>query len=167
MVIVLATVFSACYVTDREIIVASDAVAVDGLAGKFHDKGTELTVTAVPYSNDFRFQSVDKKGNSSTGYLRAVPLRDRIYLVQAKYDDQPEYYLVFYEFIRSSQRVEFERLDANASDEELVNLAQQHGVKLIFDEFSFEFGIEIDSGTREGIVSFLKSHRFFEFVPVL
>jgi hypothetical protein len=112
--------FAGCYETDVEVINASSAVAVYGVPGNYtFEKGGTLTISTVPDSNDYRFREVSKDNKVSTGYLRIVPLRGDIYIVQARYDNESVYYLAFYQFT-SDRR--FKPMDVTAEEKRSINL---------------------------------------------
>jgi hypothetical protein len=156
-----------CYETDFEVIDASSAVAVNGAPGNYTlDEGGSLTISAVPNSNDYRFRRVFKDGSGSKGYLRAVPLKGDIYIVQAKYDDDPGYYLGFYEFTIDSSGSHYRPMEPDVDEKRLGQLAQQYGVKLDFGRFDPVFGFPLTpalSGTRSNIMAFLRAHASLPF----
>jgi hypothetical protein len=144
-----------CYEVSQEVILASEAVAVNGLPGSYtkDDQQTRETISAIPFSNDYRFQrfeSPDEKKPTS-GYLRAVPLRDNIYIVQIKNDDEPGYVLDFYRF---SLGEGYRHLKPN--EDQAKQLARQFGVELLWDD---SFGEHQLNGSRENILRFLYAHR--------
>ena len=159
-VAVLAT--AGCYETDFEVIDASSAVAVDGVPGTYtKQEGGTMTISAVPHSNDYRFQSVSKDNNVSTGYLRMVPLQGDFYIVQAKYDSEPVYYLVFYKFTYDASGARYWEMYPDVGDEKLDQLAQQHGVTIDWD--TSEFFVPILDGSRSNIMAFLRAHANLPF----
>jgi hypothetical protein len=150
-----------CYETDVEVISASAAVAVNGVPGDYtYDDGRKLTVSAVPLSNDYRFREVSKKNKAYTGYLRLVPLRSDIYIIQAKYDNETVYYIDFYQFNASTRR--FQPMEAGTSEKSLNQLAQKYNVKINWDELDF---VPHLTGTGSNILAFLKEHANFSFRP--
>jgi len=162
LVLLTAVILSAagCYETDVEVINASSAVAVYNAPGNYtFDAGGSLTISAVPDSNDYRFREVSKENKVSTGYLRVVPLRGDIYIVQAKYDNESVYYLAFYQFT-SDRR--FKPLDSEIDEQRLGQLAQQYGVKIEWDPF---FVADHLSGSSSNILAFLRAHASLPFSP--
>jgi hypothetical protein len=148
-----------CYETYVEVIDANSAVAVFGATGNYtYDAGGAVTISAVPNSNDYRFQEVSKDNEVSAGYLRIVPLEGDIYIVQAKYDDEEVYYLAFYQF--TSDR-HFKPMEPDADDKRLDQLAQQYGVKINRD---FDI-VPYLNGSRSTILAFLRAHAGLTFVP--
>lgn len=150
-----------CYETDFEVIDASSAVAVNGVTGTYNvESGGTMTISAVPHSNDYRFREVSKDNKASTGYLRAVPLQGDIYVVQAKYDDDPVYYLAFYQFTIDSSGKHYKPMETNVDDKRIDQLAQQHGVTIDWDTFDFVPYLE---GSRSDIMTFLRAHAGLPF----
>ena len=151
VVLMAAAILTAagCYETDFEVVDASSAVAVHGLPGSYiPDAGGSLTISAVPHSNDYRFREVSKDNKVSTGYIRMVPLKGDIYIVQVKYDDEEGYILVFYQF--TSDR-HYKQMFPDVDDSRLYQLAEQHGVMLDLDFMYLD-------GSRSNIMAFLRAH---------
>ncbi len=154
---------TACYETDQEVIHIDQGAAVDGLVGDYSHDGSTMTteITAVAYSNDYRYRRVDEDGSVTTGLLRAMPLKDTIYLVQIFNDGATTYTLTFYDFrVGSDGSKTFERMIYQAPDAAIHALAEQHGVEITEDEF-VDFWL---SGNSENMMSFLLAHRDFPFV---
>ena len=152
-----------CYETDVEIISASSAVSVYGLPGTYNkEKGGTMIISAVPLSNDYRFRDVGKDNKASTGYLRAVPLQGNIYIVQAKYDDDPVYYLGFYQFIYDSSGAHYKPMEPTASEKDFDQLAKQYGVTIDWDTFDF---VPYLKGSSGNIMAFLRAHASLPFAP--
>lgn len=152
--------FAACYETDQEVIRIDQAVAVPDLVGSYTEDLNELTIdiTAVPYSNEYRYREVAENGKVETGTLRIIPLRDTIYLVQSTTDGHPGYILAFYDF-RGSEKT-YETMDADASEAELVALATQYGVSLTEGDDAYYRM----SGSPDNMLAFLLAHKNFTFV---
>ena len=159
LLVVMALAIAGCYESDVEVISASSAVAVNGVPGDYtFDNGGTLTVSSVPLSNDYRFREVSKDNKASTGYLRLVPLRGDIYIIQAKYDNETVYYIDFYQFSSSTRR--FQPLEASADEKRLDQLAQQYNVKIDWDSWDF---VPYLSGTSSNILAFLRAHANLPF----
>jgi hypothetical protein len=154
LLVVMTLIIAGCYETDVEVISAGSAVSVYGVPGEYtyHSGGT-VSIFAVPQSNDYRFREVSKDNKASTGYLRMVPLRGDIYIVQAKYDNETVYYLTFYQFSSSDRR--FQPLETTADETRLNQLAKQYGVQIDWDSFDF---VPYLSGTSSNILAFLRAH---------
>ena len=163
VVLVAAVILTAagCYETDVEVIDASSAVAVNGVPGTYtKEAGGTMTISAVPHSNDYRFRDVSKDNKVSTGYFRMVPLRDDIYIVQAKYDDESGYCLTFYRFFVDSSGAHYRPISPDVDDERLFQLAKQYNV--ILEEDPITFGLYLE-GTRTNIMAFLRAHAGLPF----
>ncbi|MBN1253646.1 MAG: hypothetical protein JXA50_00010 [Deltaproteobacteria bacterium] len=157
---VIVTV-AGCYETDFEVIDASSAVAVYGVTGTYNvEGGGTMTISAVPLSNDYRFREVSKDNKISTGYLRLVPLKGSIYIVQAKYDDDSFYYFDFYEFTVDSSGSHYRPMDPSIEEEGLDQLAQQNGVTI--DWYSIDL-VPYLEGSRANIMAFLRAHATLPF----
>lgn len=149
-----------CYETDVEVINASSAVSVYGVPGNYtYSQGGSITISAVPDSNDYRFREVSKENKVSTGYLRLVPLRGDIYIVQARYDNETVYFLAFYQFT-SDRR--FHPLDVIAEEKKIDQLARQYGVTVDWDTVDF---VPYLKGTGGNIFSFLRAHSGLNLTP--
>ncbi len=152
-----------CYETDIEIISASSAVSVYGLPGTYNkEKGGTMIISTVPLSNDYRFRDVGKDNKASTGYLRAVPLQGNIYIVQAKYDDDPVYYLGFDQFIYDSSGAHYKSMEPTVTEQRLDQLAKQYGVTIDWDTLDF---VPYLKGSPGNILSFLRAHAGLPFAP--
>jgi hypothetical protein len=152
-----------CYETDFEIISASSAVSVYGLPGTYtKEKGGTMIISAVPLSNDYRFREISKDNKTSTGYLRAVPLQGNIYIVQAKYDDDPVYYLGFYQFRYDSSGAHYKPMEPTVSEKSLDQLAKQYGVIIDWDTLDFVPDLK---GSPGNIMAFLRAHANLAFAP--
>jgi hypothetical protein len=152
-----------CYETEVEVISASSAVSVYGLPGTYNkEKGGTMIISAVPLSNDYRFRDVGKDNKASTGYLRAVPLKGNIYIVQAKYDDDPIYYVGFYQFIYDSSGAHYKPMEPTASEQSLDQLAKQYGVTIDWETLDF---VPYLKGSPGSILGFLRAHASLPFAP--
>jgi len=165
LVLLTAIILTAagCYETDVETISASSAVSVYGLPGTYNkEKGGTMIISAVPLSNDYRFRDVGKDNKASTGCIRAVPLQGNIYIVQAKYDDDPVYYLGFYQFIYDSSGAHYKPMEPTASEKGLDQLAKQYGVTIDWDTLDFVPSLK---GSAGNIMAFLRAHASLPFAP--
>jgi predicted porin len=152
--ILLLLACAGCYEVGQEVIRATQAASVYGLPGYYTSTSYQTTITAVPGSNDYRFQETDKNNKTSSGYLRLIPLRDNIYIVQAKYDDESSYYLMFYSFtVNADGSKRYQPLQADS--DQVVQLAKQYNVTYDTDEMLGDY----ISGSRENILDFLYAHK--------
>ena len=158
LVVAVGLAAAGCYEVDQEVILASSAVSVYGLPGTYTGSSGKTTISAVPNSNDYRFQDINKENKVSTGYLRVVPLHDTIYIVQVKYDNEAVYYISFYKFtVDASGNKDFVQLEA--PDDQVTQLAQKHGVGIVWGF------IPMLSGSRTDIMSFLYAHKGLSLSP--
>ena len=159
LLVVVVFFLTGCYESEQEIISASDAQAVSGLAGTYAKPGDPnevITITAVPNSNGYRVKKVSEEGMSYV-YIRAIHLRGNIYIFQLKVDDQSSYSI----FIVLFKNKEFIPLQVDDFDD-VYRLGRQYGVKLsdMLDELDGGFTL---SGYRTNILSFLKAHKNLDF----
>ena len=158
---ILLVFISGCYEVDQEIIRAKDALPVRGLVGIYEvDTQTQVEITSVPYSNDYRFRHIKNDGSKSgaCGYLRAMPLRDDIYIVQIKFDNEDYYYIRFYRFTGARQYVPL------SVNESVDNLAKEYDIEIIIDPL---FGLpDALTGAQGDILAFLLAHKKFPFSEV-
>jgi len=163
LLIAVVLAIAGCYETDFEVIDASSAVSVYGLPGTYNKEGGgTMTISTVPLSNDYRFQDVGKDNKASTGYLRAVPLQGNIYLVQARYDDDPVYYLGFYQFIYDSSGAHYKPMEPTVAEKSLDQLAKQYGVTIDWESYDF---VPFLNGSGSNIMAFLRAHASLPFSP--
>jgi hypothetical protein len=157
LVAAVILIVAGCYETDFEVIDAFSAVAVYGVTGTYNvESGGTMTISAVPHSNDYRFQEVSKDNKVSTGYIRMVPLKGDIYIVQAKYDNEDVYYLAFYRFTIDSSGSHYQPMYPDVDDSRLYQLAEQHDVMLDLDFIYLD-------GSRSNIMAFLRAHANLPF----
>lgn len=161
--VLLLLVNAGCYEVDQEIIFASSAMAVYGLPGDYTSAEYKTNIAVVPSSNDYRFREINKEGKASTGYLRAVLLRDNVYAVQVKYDNETVYYVLFYSFTVNSDGSK-NYVPLEPADYPLVyKMAPQYGVDIEMDEFAFT---DILKGKRADIMNFIYAHKNLTLTPV-
>ncbi len=150
---------AACYKTDEEIIDARSAVFIPGLA-RTHtndmNPDSKTIISAVPGTNDYRFQDVGGD-NPGAGYLRIIPLRGDIHLVQVKFDGDVLYYLYFYEYVFDTGSDEARYFPMMPS-EDTAPLAQRHNVRLEYGEEEHQL-----YGGRGDILAFLLAHANLSF----
>ena len=145
--VALLSVFSAgCFDTPTEVILASDAVKIPGLPQKY----LSYTIIPVPGSNDYRYSKPAEAGeNALSGYARALLLKDDIYIVQTRDDNQPTYTIDFYKLVNNGGAVELKSaFPANEFNPE------NFGVKWEIDDM----GMETIYGSRENILAYLRAY---------
>ena len=131
---------------------ASQAVRIEGLS-----KITQPTYTlvAVPGCNDYRFNwTVEEGSPPELGYARAILLKEDIYIVQLKYDNYPNYFIMFLKVTEGpggkNFKMMFPKSNIKPSDYSLgLKLDNMLGMTLI--------------GSRRNIMKFLKAHADSDF----
>ncbi len=148
---------SGCYEVEQEVIRASDAVRINGLPGTFSSSDSKMTITAVSNSNDYRFRRTFSDGLVKSGYIRAIPLRDDIYIVQIKLDDESKYIIEFFQYTR--KRISQILIEDSYSDFE--RLAKQYNITFKIGEIA-QMSLY---GSRSNILAFLRAHSRFRMRP--
>jgi hypothetical protein len=147
-----------CYEVDKEIITEDLAEQVPYIGGSAQlTSGGTLQLSKSDFNNDYRFVQIDTDGTRRNGTMRAMRIRDDLYVVQARYDDENQYYLIF-ERITARDFKPY-RASPNSAIEDL---AKSYNVTLDddpSDENSFSL-----SGNRADILNFLRAHRDLNFV---
>jgi len=146
LIVCLPLLITGCYNVKDEIISAQEAVTIPGMPTVY----MTYTITPVPGSNDYRF--INTPGNNApqeSGYARAVHLKDKIYIVQVKYDNDDKYTVMFLNFIdgpgRKELRTVFPEVKVDPSRYNVrIETAGYFNTKLV--------------GSRENIMAFLKAH---------
>ena len=155
LVIFLSLFITGCYDVKNEVISASEAVRIDTLPKTYWT----YTITTVANSNDYRFSSpAEKDTPAESGYLRALPLKDDIYIVQIKSDNYPNYIIMFFKLANGAGGKEIRMAFPVASIE-----PSQYGVSTQMNNF---YGITL-VGSRKNIMAFLKAYAKVNFKDVL
>ena len=155
LILLLCLALAGCYEVAQEVISAdlAEKVPFSSARGSSEDGSLQVFLNRAGLNNDYRFQE-NREGQVKTGTFRAIRVKGDIYAVQARYDDEPSYYIVFYR-IRSQ---EFTRVEV-AENEDLQELAGQFGVTLKSDEYGRKL-----SGRPAAILAFLRAHGDLDFV---
>jgi hypothetical protein len=150
----LCLALAGCYEVSREVISAALAEKVPYASerGASQDGSIRVFLNRAGPDNDYRFQE-SRKGRVKGGAFRALRVKGDIYAVQARYDDEPSYYIVFYRILPQ----EFTRVEV-AESEDLQELAGQFGVTLKTDEYGSKL-----SGAADAMLAFLRAHRDLDF----
>ena len=150
--LVFLSLFTAgCYDVKHEVISASEAVSIEGLPKTYWT----YTITAVPDTNDYRFASpAEEDSPAESGYLRAVLLKDNIYIVQVKSDNYQNYFLMFFKLVDDAGG----KAIRMAFPETAIEPAQ-YGVKIKVNNF---YGTTL-MGSRRNIMGFLKAYAKVNF----
>ena len=151
----LCLALSACYQVDQQIITPDIATVVPGLEGTLRSKkGDEITFTFDRTRNEYVWRQAKPDGRTEEGRVRAVPLRDDIWVFQLPRGKKPGWYLVvFYRFDR--QRRQLDLVVPDRKVEDLERFASRFGVR-----FSERGRLE---GKRADILDFLLAHRHMPF----
>ncbi|MDD5195720.1 MAG: hypothetical protein PHQ96_08635 [Candidatus Omnitrophica bacterium] len=145
---------SGCYDAKKEVISASEAVKIEGLPKTYWT----YAITPVTNGNDYRFLSpAEKNSPAESGYLRAVPLKDNIYIVQVKYDNYQNYILMFFKLISAASGKEIRMAFPDTAIE-----ASQYGVSTEVNNF---YGTTL-VGNRKNIMAFLRAYAKVNFKDV-
>ena len=76
LALAIGALVAGCYETNQEIITIDRAVAIANLTGEYEDwEGYITTISAVPYSNEYRFVETSSEGQSSYGTMRVIPIQ--------------------------------------------------------------------------------------------
>lgn len=152
--VMLVASICGCYKTEQEVISAGAAVAVPGLPGTYTGEVINTQISRVPNSNDYQFDQgpgiLDQ-----TGTLRLVPLKDNIYIVQARYDGQQIYHLMFCRIEVVNNEMHYTQLKVADQKTDLV-LGIQNGVARAYDSDS---DVTTLTGAPNNIMNFLLAHK--------
>ncbi len=169
VIVLLLFMCSGCYTTDQEIFSASEAVAIPGLPGDYSTDNrtciiyaTSDSIPGLPgdYSTDNRtciiYATSDSKAyrfrdGNGEGFFRCIPFYNDIYIVQAKYDDESSYRLLFERITKDGSGYHLEELPCYPS--ESGSLAEKHHVSIV-DVVNGTL-----SGPRANIRNFLYAHK--------
>lgn len=149
IMIVLCMFAVGCYETSKEIISVYEAVTISGLPSKQGD----YTLTVVPNSKDYRFIENLPEG-ASAGYARLMPLRENIYIVQLKYDKQPNYLFMFVKLINDINGQSIEQVFPKEYIDSSRYRVKSDTTGLIYTRLT---------GRREDIMNFFKAYAAADF----
>ena len=154
--LVVALSLGGCYEVPQEIIPASLGEIIPNAPDQadFEDGG-KLIFKRSAANNDYHFRDVSASGSERHGSLRAIRIKDNIWAVQARYDDESSYQILFYSI--SSGRI---RGTDVVDTTDLKTFASLYGVKYSGEEFTKGF-----SGKPEKILAMLRGMRGVDFEP--
>ena len=152
--IVAVLLLAACYDSDTEVIPAS-------LAETLPFRGTRVEWMAgghtqfapVPFSKDFRFEE-HRTEKVKTGTLRGLRVKGDIFAIQARYDDEAGYYLVFYRITATAVN----SMEVTATEAQKKQLAARFRVGIEDSGLSTSL-----AGTPEAMLGFIRAHSQFSF----
>jgi len=147
--LVLAVALAGCYETNHEVIPPSAGIRAPVESPITWDEGGETHFSYVPATKDYRFREEDGR----TGSVRAIHIRDDIYLTQVRYDDENVYGLFFFQITPT-------RLDIVYPVGDIETVATRHGVELEEDFVIVDY---ILHGPPQNIYAFLSDHAQFRF----
>lgn len=138
---------SACYESATEIIPASlaETIPYRGSQIAWAD-GTRTALAPVPFSKDYRFQQI-RPDETKSGTFRALRVARDIFAVQARFDGDATYNILFY-------RITATRVDGvEAATPDVQRLATRTGVS--FDDDPL--GTKI-AGRAADLLAFVRAH---------
>jgi hypothetical protein len=124
-----------------------------------YDSSTTLHLTPVAGSNDVRFDAGQENSLScekGTGVFRFLQLKDDIYAVQQKCDDENSWSISFYR-IHAHDFTEMELADSA----KFYQLGQRYNVKMDTNDVGNLFL----TGAQSDELAFLRAHKDFKFKP--
>jgi len=156
LALLVALTFSACYEIPQEIIPATlGEIIPDAPDQADLDGGGKIIFSRAAANNDYLFRDVSYSGSERQGSLRAMRIKDSIYAVQARYDDESHYQIFFYS-INSAQI----RPTDVAKSTDLKIFASLYGVEFKGDDFTKGF-----SGKPGKILAMLRGMSEVDFEP--
>ena len=144
-----------CYETKEEIISASEAVRLEGLPEIYYEN--TFTLSMVKGSNDYHFaKTAQKDSPAESGTARLFPLKDNIYILQAKPDSCKNYLIMFVKWINNP----------GDKGKELKAVYPQ----VALDPTPYEVKLKVENlveniltGNRKDIMDFLKTYADVKF----
>ena len=154
LLIFISFFIAGCYEVQEEIISASQAVRIEGLPEIYYT----YTLSARTGSNDYHFaKPAEKDSPAESGYARALPLKDNIYILQLKFDNYKNYLIMFTKLINN----------AEGKGKELRMVFP----KEVIDPASYGVNLKVENlamvtltGDRKNILSFLKAYAAVNFL---
>lgn len=155
LVILLAGLtLAGCYEVKEEVIPASLGEFVPHSCDQVDfESGRKIIFSPPSAGHDYRFRDVSYSGNERQGTFRAMRIKDNIYAVQARYDDESQCQILFYAINADHVQV----VDV-AEDTDFKTFASLFGVEYHGDELSEGF-----SGDPKKILAMLQALRGVEF----
>lgn len=145
-----------CYEIPQEIIPAALAELVPDAPDQVDfARGGKMLFSRAATGNDYRFREITYSGSERQGSLRALRIKDDIYAVQARYDGEAQYLLLFYTINAAQLRP----VDVTAATD-LKTLASLYGAEYWGDELAKGF-----RGSPEKILALLRGLSAVDFEP--
>ncbi len=146
LVCLIPPILAACYEVGEEIVDAEMAEEVPTLPGRYSlGEGAFTIISDQPETNDYGYEETDSNGEASTGSLRAVHLRDDLYLAQVMPDDGG-IFAAFFQHPESWLMIPLKTTPA------VFDLASRFNVEIATDM------ADILIGSRHDILAFLLAH---------
>ncbi len=157
----LCLALSACYQVDQEIITPGIATEVPGLEGTLVVPGLDEFTSAFDGTrNEYVWHQAKPDGRTEEGRVRAVLLRDDMWVFQLPDDKKPSSYtVVFLRFDRQRRQLDLAVPDREVED--LERFASRFGVHVLEQPFPHPPKLV---GKRADILDFLLVHRDMPFV---
>lgn len=146
-----------CYEVKEEVIPASLGEIIPFASDRADfEGGGKIIFTRSSLNNDYRFRDVSDDGTERDGTFRAMQIKGNIYAVQARYDDEPHFLILFY-------AINFDNFQAMA-------VAGETGLKVLAARFGVEYRDEAASkslvGPPEKVLALLRALSGVEFKPL-
>jgi len=145
-----------CYEVKQEVIPASLGEVIPYSCDQVDfDSGGKILFSPPLGNHDYRFREISYSGSERPGSFRALRIKDNIYAVQAHYNDESPYQILFY--LITAER--FQVVDIT-KDTDLKTFASLFGVEYRGDELSKGF-----TGDPRKILAMLRGMSAVEFEP--
>ncbi len=154
MALLVVLTLSGCYEVKQEVIPATLGEPIPYTCDQVDFESGGKIIFSQPSSNhDYHFRDVSYAGNERRGTFRALRIKDDIYVVQARYDDESQYQILFY----AINAEHFQVVDVG-KDTDFKTFASLFGVEYHGDELAKGF-----SGDPKKILAMLRALRGVEF----
>lgn len=136
LVFLAVLALAGCYEVKEEVIPATLGEIIPYASDRADfEGGGKIIFSRSSLNNDYRFRDVSDDGTERVGTFRAMRIKGNIYAVQARYDDEPHYLILFY-------AINFDNFQA-------MDIAGETDLKV----FAARFGVECrDDGSAKGLV---------------
>lgn len=155
LLLLVLLALAGCYEVKEEIIPARLGEVLPYGSDQANFEGGKIIFSRSSLNNDYRFRDIASDGEEKLGTFRAMRIKGNIFAVQARYDDESGYNILFYTINRDDYHT------TDVATDDLVALAGRFGVEYWGDEL----GGEGFSGDREKILAMLRATSELEFRP--
>ncbi|MSO65367.1 MAG: hypothetical protein EXQ85_06160 [Alphaproteobacteria bacterium] len=97
VVLAQGLMLGACYESRQEVIPVSAGETIPMNSPITWGDGARTDFSYVALSRDYRFVHREKSGRTRNGTARTIRIRDTLYAVQLRYDDQALFEIVFFD----------------------------------------------------------------------